>query len=83
MGLATLKAEGPPRAPRTACAIGVWLASLSDTDRADAEALIADEAWPTLTLHKALRADPDIQGYGAGSEKPLASHRKHECLCVR
>lgn len=83
MGLATLRAQGSPRRYNGECAVGGWLDTLNEVERAEAEALIADESWPTQTLHKALRDDPDIDGYVVLSANPLIAHRKHECRCAR
>lgn len=82
MALAALRKQGPPRDARSWCGISKWLETLSPADRAEAVAMIDDDEWPTATLHRALRADPDAQ-YPLQSEKPLATHRNGACHCAR
>lgn len=82
MALAALREQGPPPDARSSCGIGKWLETLSDAERADAVAMIDNDAWPTATLHRALKGDPDA-GYPLQSDKPLATHRNGACPCTR
>lgn len=77
--LAEARKAGPPRATGArSCAIGAWLTTLSDSDRADAEAILArTSGWEHKDV-TSLFYQLKVPGL---FKTTVSNHRRGDCTC--